>query len=72
MRFYTIEKDSRQIVCVGFGEKEIYPVSDFGVNFRDMNSLIDTLTLNECKEIFCAKNGKNPISLDDVLSLIHI
>lgn len=72
MRFYTIEKDSRQIVCVGFGEKEIYPVSDFGVNFRDMNSLIDTLTLNECKEIFYAKNGKNPISLDDVKVLAPI
>lgn len=72
MRFYTIKNDNKQILAVGFGDDSVYDVSTFGVDFTDMNGLIKTLTLNECKEIFRKEKAQNPIALSSVKILAPI
>lgn len=44
MRLYTIEIEQTQMVAVQHQNGKLYPVSEFGMKFADMNDLIDCIS----------------------------
>lgn len=72
MRFYTIEKDGKQQIAVGFGQNIVYPVSDFGVDYNDMNQLIEKMSLSDCMSTFSTQKAKTQILLSEVKILSPI
>lgn len=71
MRLYTIEKDGKQLLAVGYGENKVYALSNFGINYTDMNDLIMNMSLSDCKAAFSQAKG-DAIELKDVKILAPI
>lgn len=69
MKLYTYREkmDGEDQIGVGFGEREFYPLSAFGLSFPDMNALICTITPEQMDKLRKKPEGVSPISYADIV-----
>lgn len=62
MKIYMINSNDAEILCFEHSDGKLYPLSALGINFKDMNELIDNTDLSQLKALAKGFEPQNVIS----------